>query len=287
MAPEIFRGEVSKSKPMDLANRGTAEEDVRSRGLPTRKSIQSMSCRAAIRRICDLRCASPTFRLGRAMAAGLLVSVGAVTLAQAACKPTEARVELRIFRYGGVESDTARNKFSLFHRLLVEKLKHLQTEAMSAEVGTQYLEKLKIIPRDIASIPEPPEGVLKQKEGWAYWQALVLLSGALDEERGVYQVTSSIYWGDLKPEGLRETIYARMPVTPEGQRNASDTHSLITLVALAVDAKRRDCHSAVVLHLLKLAQDTARDIEKRNELEGDLIKLKAYIEDQIKLLIPK
>src|SRR5262245_51688211 len=93
--------------------------------------------------------------LRRLVAAALFAALGA-PLAHAQCKPTEARVELRIFRYGGVESDTARNKFSLFHRLLVEKLKHLQSEAMSAEVGTQYLEKLKIIPRDLASIPEPP-----------------------------------------------------------------------------------------------------------------------------------
>lgn len=241
-----------------------------------------------VRTVCGARRRLGAKRLLAAIALGAFALVAAADAAQAACKPKPApRVEVRIFRYGGVESDTARNKFSLFHRILVEKLKHLQYEAISAEVGTGYLDKLRIIPRDIASIPLPPEGVREQKTGWEMWNALVLLSGGLDEERGVYQVTSSIYWGDLKPEGLPETIYARMPVTPEGQRNASDTHSLITLLALAIDAKRRECPSALVLHLLQRAEEKATDIERRNELEGDLVKVKAYVEAEIKTLLRK
>lgn len=214
-------------------------------------------------------------------------ALAGATAAMAQCNSQEpVRIELRMFKYYGAESGPAQDKFSLFYQILIEKLKHIQDEANSPDVDTKYLDKLKIIP-DFTKLELPPKEIDKLKAIWDSVPALFLLSGALDLEGTTYYVDSSIYWGGLKPAGLHDYIYARMPVTPAGQRNALDTHSLITFFALAMDAKRRGCHSSVVLHLLEHAEEKAKDLERRNELDGDLVKLKAFIEDQIASSIKK
>lgn len=224
-------------------------------------------------------------RSGAALAAAF--AVFGTTAAMGQCNSKEpVRIELRMFKYYGTESGPAQDKFSLFYQILIEKLKHIQDEANSPDVDTKYLDKLKIIP-DYAKLELPPKEAEKLKTIWESFPALILLSGALDLEGTTYYVDSSIYWGGLKPAGLRDYIYARMPVTPAGQRNALDTHSLITFFALAMDAKRRGCHSSVVLHLLEHAAEKAKDLERRNELDGDLVKLKAFIEDQMASVIKK
>lgn len=221
--------------------------------------------------------------------AAMLVAFALVgtTAAMAQCNSQEpVRIELRMFKYSGVESGAAQDKFSLFYQILVEKLKHIQDEATSAEIDTKYLNNLKIIP-DFAKLEPPPREKDKLKTIWDSYPALILLSGLLDLDGTTYYVDSSIYWGGLKPAGLPDSIYARMPVTPAGQRNATDTHSMITFFALAMDAKRRGCHSSVVLHFLELADEKAKDLERRKELDDDLLKVKTSIEEQIASLIKK
>jgi hypothetical protein len=211
-----------------------------------------------------------------------------VGTAHSQCNGAEPlRLELRIFKYGGTDSSVAKDKFSVFYQILIEKLKHIQFAAISPSANTSYLENLTIVPapKDFANIQPPPAELKQLKATWEAFNSLILLAGSVDQQAGVYMVTSSIYWGHLKPQGMSETVYATMPVTAEGQRNSSDTHSLVMLFALTMDAIQRRCHSSIVSHLLQLAREKAMDLERRNELDGDLVKVRAFIEEQGKIIV--
>jgi hypothetical protein len=214
--------------------------------------------------------------------------------AQVLCPPAYAqcksaapeRLELRVFKYDGVTAATEAS-FSLFVGILSEKLANLPYEAGGSGPGMDYLRKLTLKPTDASKIEPPPSSRIDDlRTIWEFQNShLLLLRGILYPDPAVpngYQVTSSIYWGDLRPPDLRETVQAKLPITPEGFADARDSHSMVTLFALAMDAKRRECHSSVVLHLLEKALEKAHDLERGGQLTGDLGKLKLYIEEQIR-----
>jgi hypothetical protein len=194
--------------------------------------------------------------------------------AQSACDTTVARNELRIFQYI-VSTPEEASRFSKFHQILFENLLELSREA--------NVDGLKVSPSPSRKPPKAPDSLHGMKAGWedSWCAALLLLSGTLDRDGSAYLVDSLIYWGQLKPDGMQEYVKARMPITPQGQLTANDTHSLITMFTLAMDAKRRQAHSSVVLKLLQLARNKALDLDNRGELSRDLAKIRDYVEAQI------
>ena len=92
-------------------------------------------------------------------------------------------------------------------------------------------------------------------------------------------VQSSIYWGahDSLQE-LKNTIVATMEIGPDSAEEVVDSHSLMTLFALAIDAHARDCDSATVRHLFQGALNRANNLERAGRLKGDLIQVKEAIE---------
>jgi hypothetical protein len=238
---------------------------------------------------------SPTARVRRPGKCRLKGWAGAViltmafssSLAQAQCDPAKARVELRIYKYSGTESAQAIDGFSLFYGLLVEKLNQIKKQARTAEKETEYLAKLAVEP-PFAKIGPQSNGETIEA-AWRYYNNLLVLSGFFKLKDQTYHATSIIYWGDwdeLKKRGLTETVSATMVVDPNEYNKATDTHSLIALYVLALDARARSCPSFVVLHLLNLAQQTAGNLERRNELDETLSKIKISIAEQIKELLP-
>jgi hypothetical protein len=213
---------------------------------------------------------------GRWIASCLALTIGFAGSAgaQSQCDATSPRNELRIFQYV-VKTDEEASRFLKFHQILFENLLELSREAS--------VEGLKVSPSPSRKPPKAPDSLNGMKAGWedSWCAALLLLSGSLDREGGAYQVDSLIYWGQLKPDGMQEYIKARMPITPQGQLTANDTHSLITMFTLAMDAKRRQAHSSVVLKLFQLARNKAADLENRGELTGRLVQIRDYIDAQI------
>jgi hypothetical protein len=208
-----------------------------------------------------------------ALAAGYGLS--GLAQAQTRCDATTPRVELRIFRYAA-QTDEEKSRFLKFHEILFEDMLELSSETDIAA--------LKVSPAPSHTPPRPPDSLTGMRAGWedAWCASLLLLSGSMDHDAaGVYQVDSLIYWGQLKPEGMQEFIKARMPITPQGQLTANDTHSLVVTFALAMDAKRRGARSSLVQKLLQLARNRAVDLEQRGELVGPLADIKTYIDKEI------
>jgi|GEM_PF-6970862 len=219
-----------------------------------------------------------------ALAGGL--SIGLTGAVSAACKSAEPpRLEVRMFKYGGVKGDSAERKFSLFHSIIIEKIRHFQQKAQFAEVDVKHLEKLTIVPGtdNIADFADAPTSFKDLQNTWeAYKNYLVLLTGKLDEVKSKqYYAFSQVYWGTLRPVSLHEEITAKLPIAADSGGKTMDSHSLLTLFTLAMDARRRECHSSTILYLLQEALYHANDLERRDKLEGDLAQVKKFIEKLI------
>lgn len=187
------------------------------------------------------------------------------------------RLELRIFRYGGVVPSTE-DKFSVFYHVLTEKLKHLKREALIEGLDVSYLDEIAVTPSSFGHLSAPPSGTKLLRATWEFHKKhLLILTGLLEANT----VTTSLYWGDLKPPSFAESIEASLEVSGKGMKHARDTHSLVVLVALAMDAQRCGRHSSIVLHLLQKARDKAVYLQEQGLIEDDLLKLKNYIDEQI------
>jgi hypothetical protein len=201
--------------------------------------------------------------------------------ALAECLPE--RLDLQIYKYGGVTSATEAN-FSVFYDILSEKLKNLPYEAGIENIG--YLRQLRLRPERYEAVSDAPSSRVDDlRRLWRFQKGhLLLLDGILYTDKAThdYWVTSSIFWGDIRPPELAEVLHAKLPVSPEGYEHARDSHSMITLFALAMDA-RSQCDNALVLELLQKALEKAQDLERDGQLTGDLVKVKASIENQISL----
>ena len=66
-----------------------------------------------------------------------------------------------------------------------------------------------------------------------------------------------------------------MDITPETTEEAVDSHSLVTLFALAMDAKAREWDSPTIRHLFQEALNRANNLDKAGRLKGDLVEVKA------------
>jgi hypothetical protein len=111
---------------------------------------------------------------------------------------------------------------------------------------------------------------------------LALLRGDLRPIGTDYDVTSYFYYGRPVPPALPLIIYVQMPISSDGAQHARDSHSLITAFLLGIDAQRRECATAVVLHFFGKALEKAIDIERQGQLKGDLLIIRQYLEGAIR-----
>ncbi len=216
-------------------------------------------------------------------------SVGVVSShAQESCRRSDPpRLELRIYKYSGAETGEAVNRFSSFYRIIREKLRLIKEDVVVDGVDVDYLSDLTVKPEavDFESMERSPDesGLAAT---WVFQNRhLLLLYGDLQPQDGVYRVTSSLYLGGLAPDEVGKVVTAFLPITPEGSANARDSHSMVALSALALDAMKRECDPAIIRHLLGKANYKALDLKRRGELRGDLIKIHQFIEDLIRQLM--
>jgi hypothetical protein len=220
------------------------------------------------------------FRITATAAVSSTFIVAAEPSAASCLRLDQARLEIRMYRYAGTGSAAAQDKFELFHRSIFDKIVHFQQrDQVSTELG--YLAKMAIVPKpgELKKIQEQPDYKGLSDTWEAYANYLLLLSGSIEEsEPGKYTAYSKIYWGTLRPQELGDIIEAQLAITARNGAKSMDSHSLVTLFTLALDARNNlKCGTEVWLALLQEALDQANDLERRGELGGDLIKVKEHI----------
>jgi len=215
----------------------------------------------------------------------------AIQTSALACKADKARLEIRLFRYVGVEANSASNvkdQFARFYGIVSEKLNAIRFHIRESGIDVQYLDDMKVKPErsrlDQIYNETPPQSASDLKNTWELYQKqLLLLRGDFGTSgaAGVPTITSWIYWGEPVPSGLPVIVHVEGPLDLDGADHARDAHSFVAMFALAVDAERH-CSKDVYLRMYGVALDAARDLAKnKGPLSPHLAAMKAYLEAKV------
>lgn len=210
-----------------------------------------------------------------------------------ACNDTKGRIQVRLFKYSGVVSGGAQDAFSNFHDYLDERVRHLQSKVAGHPHG-KHLAGIHIYPESTEhGMVQKAPSEAHFKVVWEFYDyTLVLLTGAMYGN----SVGSRVFWGDLHPPGLSPAIRTTWQFSGNDFISAYDVHSMIMLVALGQDAKRRNCSVSLVVHIFSEADKIAMDLERRcleakvNQatfeqrcpLVSDVAKLREFIAEELK-----
>lgn len=190
----------------------------------------------------------------------------------------QPRDEIALFQYDGVIPDhSTAAKFGVFRGILKDKLLNIRREvSQDADLDFGYLDRIHIrfMNEDLFS---GQDNIKK----WMKSQATVLgifRGTILSDDNVTYVVRSNFHLGDLKNHYPDDVIKIQLPVKSSEFGNTKDSHTLVILYALAMDAKRLGYHKHHIAVLLKSANDTLADIMRRDaSLSGDLALLQHAI----------
>ncbi len=190
--------------------------------------------------------------------------------------PTDPRLKIVVYRYGGPEGGSA---FLQFHSCLRRKIRHLYTTMLDRSKDASYLKNLTVLePKD-----HPPGSVADFETEWQTVRALEVLDGSIFKEQDGYWATTSIYLGDLADyKGFlpRKELVVEVRVNRQEYKRLFDSHSAVTLYALAIDALSSGTtpdNVQLVAKYLAQALDVLADLEGRNQMTEDLLLLRCAI----------
>jgi hypothetical protein len=191
--------------------------------------------------------------------------------------PADPLTKIMLFRYGGGDGGERASQFDVFARILRSK-----AEAMPGLFATlpaaNYLAALTITD----PLPTPPGNLLAKRQVLKDGQALQLFDGVLEEETNhSFWVTSSAFLGDLgssDPNLKKEILTLKLKVSAREFSNLNDTHSLVILYALYLDARRSGGSKELQAELLKQAQLVVSDLKSRGDLAADVKLLEAAVD---------
>ncbi|VAV85114.1 hypothetical protein MNBD_DELTA01-217 [hydrothermal vent metagenome] len=166
------------------------------------------------------------------------------------------RLSIEIFKYNGLEDDTREKKFKTFVEIIHDKISRLSEEIEYKYDGINQLNDLALnIVKDADSGEHAPfEGTGNDLyDHWNSSNALEVFIGRLRVQDSNYSVRSKVFLGDLKGALESKTVAIDLPISDEEFDTTRDSHSIITLYALAIDAKRRGQPDQEVLSLLSEA----------------------------------
>jgi hypothetical protein len=172
------------------------------------------------------------------------------------------RVQIQMFKYSSVEK--AEQHAEIFKHVLQTKIYNMVEDLQSRGRYFDYLNSLRIVPQEKNLLFSPAE----LSNFWKESHALEILSGLVHLKGDTVTVYSQVYLGDLNGSLRKKHIDLEMSIAPGNFRFNNDSHSLITLYALAMDAKRRNLPSDVVASYLSKAHEIAQDLQ--TALPGDL-----------------
>lgn len=185
--------------------------------------------------------------------------------------------QVAIFQYKGASSATSKDKFEVFQGIIEDKISNLRREVFQDdEQGLAYLEDIYVSYHDQDTFTRNANIKLWLKNQTS---VLCLLRGTIvSDDNLTYMVKSNFHLGELKEYFPYDVIKIDLPIKISEHANTQDSHSLVILYALAMDAKRLGADSHHVARFLTSALNKIADIKRRSgELQGDLAKLEQAI----------
>ncbi|MCK5322577.1 MAG: hypothetical protein KAJ45_00480 [Desulfobulbaceae bacterium] len=200
--------------------------------------------------------------------------LSAVALSAAA----EPKNEVALFQYEGVgEGGLSSAKFGVFRGILKDKISNLKREVLQGDAhGFDYLEDVYVNFRNKDTFTKP-EGINRWLKNQV--SVLCLLRGTIVSDDNVtYLVKSNFHLGELKGLFPYDVVKITLPVSSSEFGNTQDSHSLVILYALAMDAKRLGHDKSHIARFLTSANNKLADIKRRGGvLSGDLIHLETAL----------
>jgi len=170
-----------------------------------------------------------------------------------------------MYPYSGNTREASR-KFDYYRQIIAGKLHNLAM-VFSGTVEAKYLTRLSVF--NLAATSPPS---LEQKRAhWINYSALELMQGIITQTNGDYWIKSQIFLGDLGAMGNylgKQQVTVDLLLSADELSTIADSHSLVTLFALAMDAKRLNLPAPYILSLLAEAEDTFADLRRRADVRG-------------------
>ncbi|MGF1610819.1 MAG: hypothetical protein ACFCUQ_15565 [Kiloniellales bacterium] len=192
----------------------------------------------------------------------LLGVAGALALASAPAAHAD-RAEMYLFKYNGVRSEADQQAFDEFTEIVTTKLSRLADEVTQPDQDESPASHLSVI---LVIDPQTREHLpFRQSNSdlHLYWQrqaALAVLSGRVRKDQGIYSVLSRVYVGDLRGELESSFIEIALPIASEQYDTTRDSHSIVTLYALAMDIVERCGPLHEAIHLFGEAKLRLQDV---------------------------
>lgn len=192
------------------------------------------------------------------------------------------RLIISIYKYSGIHTKKQENEFDAFKEIIQAKILKLSQEIGSEGTSLDYVSGL--MPSLVSDLKSnenlPFTG--SRKDLYDYWYssgALEVLLGRIRSTGSTFSVRSEVFLGDLKGDLKKDSVTLDLPISDEQFDTTRDSHTIVTLYALAMDAKKRNRPGNEVLAFLSEANARLPDLPA--EMPG-VLELKKAIETTIK-----
>jgi hypothetical protein len=175
------------------------------------------------------------------------------------------RLLIKLSKYEG----DPQSAFGQFYIILKNKLLNMSLELSKKNDPSDYLARLEL---DRTGV-EAPLTTEAKLDYWKKTGALALLEGMIfSSGDGEIIIISTADLGELGENLPKRTIDLELKVTPREFRSMRDAHSLATLYALAVDAKRLKKPDHVVINILSKAYAISLDLDSNTSPDIEFVK---------------
>lgn len=172
------------------------------------------------------------------------------------------RTKIYLYKYGGAYSEEKRNALNDFEVMIRDRLVTLSEEILEEWPNFDYFSHLSIT-RVMDSRDQHIEfqgSLADLKRKWQERGTLELLTGRIRGDNAPFVARSRIYLGELG-EGLgSRPIKFDLLIDPDKFECARDSHTVITLYALAMDAASRADSGELSRYLLQRASVYAEEL---------------------------
>lgn len=190
------------------------------------------------------------------------------------------RTEVSLFKYRGAqEGQLSGVKFEVFRGILDRKILKIRREILQTATLSEDLLYLKEVRIDYRN--EDTFETEGDVENWMKLQARtlgVLRGSIVSDDDNTYVVFSEFHLRIPQSFLPYNVITVQLPVKSSEFANSKDSHSVVILYALALDAKRIGMDGDQIVNFLRVATNKIADIKRRS---GSLPQDLQFIESSI------